>query len=95
MSELGWGEDAENLYLDLEANPRKANELEAVNQMLDAIEDDPGSDEVRQIGLTTEDGRRVWKIQRRYRNSDLMAVLWELRDGTPVIDWLGDADYGV
>jgi hypothetical protein len=52
MAELGWAKDAETLYFDLQADPRKSAELEAVNQILDAIEDDPDSDAVRKIGLT-------------------------------------------
>ena len=43
MAELGWAKDAEDLYLDLQADPRKPHELEAVDQILDAIEDDPDS----------------------------------------------------
>jgi hypothetical protein len=94
VAELGWAKDAENLYLDLQADPRKANELEAVDQILDAIEDDPDSAVVREVGLTAADGRRIWRVTNRYRNSDLMAVLWDIRDGQPIINWLGNADYG-
>lgn len=93
MAELGWGKDAEGLYLDLKASPRRADELEAVDQILDAIEDDPGGSAVRQFGLTAADGRRIWRVTNRYRDSEPMAVLWELRSGDPVINWVGYADY--
>jgi hypothetical protein len=95
MAELGWAKDAETLYFDLQADPRKSAELEAVNQILDAIEDDPDSDAVRKIGLTAADGRRIWKVTNSFGNSDMMAVLWDMRDDQPIINWLGAADYGM
>jgi hypothetical protein len=95
VAELGWAKDAEDLYLDLQADPGKLHEREAVDQILDAIEDDPDSANVRKIGLTAADGRRVWKVTNRFRNSDLMAVLWDIRDDQPIINWIGPADYGM
>jgi hypothetical protein len=92
--DLEYIKQAAEQYEALRADPAKTRHLEAVDLVLDDIEDDPGAARVRVVALTVA-GQRVWKIPVRVGRED-MSILWMPKPGTqntPVILWIWDARY--
>jgi hypothetical protein len=88
MVDLGWTKEAEQLYLSLQAKERWRRYLEAIDELLDLIEDNPAGIRARRFSLTALGGVHYWLITKHVGTDDV-AVLWHLLEGVPTIAFVG------
>ena len=93
VAELFWEEEAGATYDRLREDPSRL--LDAVDEVLDQLEDDPGSDRVRRRQRRTRSRRAIWKVDIR-PHSDDWTLLWVEHPERPddvLILFLGPAGY--
>jgi hypothetical protein len=93
VAELFWEPDARATYDALDDQPVRLGE--AIEHILDQLEDDPGHESVRRRTRRTTKGDVIWKIDIRQRAED-WTLLWiehPQRAGDVLILYLGRSQY--
>lgn len=86
MGVLLFSVDADRQLTDLQSDPARRQMYDRVNDVLDAIEDDPGSAEVR---LRRYDSRPVLGVT-VHGSGEGWLVLWSETDAGPLVHHLGE-----
>lgn len=93
MAALRWEPEAGRTYDALQ--DRDSRLLDAVDDVLDNLEDDPGSPLMRRQARRTTRGDAIWRVPIRPR-SENWALLWmddPARPGDVLILYVGPASY--
>ncbi len=86
MGMLLFSVDADRQLTDLQSDPARRQIYDRVNDVLDAIEDDPGGAEVR---LRRYNSPPVWGVPVHGSGEDWL-VLWSETDAGPLVHYLGE-----
>ena len=93
MAELFWEPEARAIYDALDDQPLRLGD--AIELLLDQLEDDPGHESVRRRSRRTSQGDVIWKIDIRPSAED-WTLLWiehPQRVGDVLIVYLGPSQY--
>ena len=86
MGDLRFNVEADRQLTTLQADPARSHLYDRINDVLDAIEDDPGSPEVRRRRYTSPP---VWGVPVSGSGEEWL-VLWSETDAGPVVHYLGE-----
>lgn len=86
MGELLFSAEADRQLTTLQADPARSQLYERTNDVLDAIEDDPGSRDVR---LRRYFSPPVWGVPVHGSGEDWL-VIWSEPDRGPLVHYLGE-----
>lgn len=93
MAELFWEPQARATYDALDDQPARLGD--AIEVILDQLEEDPGHESVRRRTRRTSKGDVVWKVDIRSRTDD-WTLLWiehPERSGDVLVLYLGPSQY--
>lgn len=79
---------------DMEKDPRDADRLAAVWQVVEFVAEHPGSAEARRRALWTPAGHAVWMVPIPGRwDGERWFLLWQLRGEDVLIPYIGPEDF--
>lgn len=92
--ELVFSPDAGRVLDELEKDASNDRLVDAIWDVLDLITEHPGAAQARYRGLRTVKGYSVWLVPIRGRHNDeVWVVLWQPRDDTALIAYIGPEDF--
>ena len=86
MGDLLFSVEADRQLTTLQADPARSQLYERINDVLDAIEDDPGGREVR---LRRYSSPPAWGVPVHGSGEDWL-VIWSHTDAGPLVHYLGE-----